>query len=140
MVTTERRPDKILDFCDLNLTESHDAELGYLGHLAFRYTQTGLGEIPPVEPDGVLQVFVNCGRWMARCPTCNTSVIACIHLGIFMCPGCGNSANDDKWLHLAWPGGFEDIEALLLAVPGFRANAPGRWWYPGKVVNYDLAN
>ena len=134
MSTQPTLPDVIIDFCDVGPMEHHDSNLTFTQFLSVKYNQRGLGTIPDLlnavtgdDFGGQIDAFVSAGRWMAQCVTCRAAVIACRHQPYFMCPGCGNRPAQ-KWVKVVFPDDIESIDAELLAIPGFRTNAPGRNW------------
>lgn len=86
----------------------------------------------------VLRVEVNGGRWVVRCPFCNSAQHASHTDPRFMCVpaphGCSNESVGGKWLKVQWPKNPELIEAALSPRP-----MPNRNWKPGESIDYLLA-
>lgn len=56
---------------------------------------------------------VNHGRWIVRCPWCETAQNASTEDHRMFCPRCSNGAGGGQWVAVIWPERWQDIEILL---------------------------
>ena len=61
--------------------------------------------------------FVNDGRWLVQCPSCNGAQWASDADHRFKCDECLNSWCGGVWVRVVWPAQRRQIEALLEARP-----------------------
>lgn len=105
----------------------------FLAHLA-----RSLGNpVPPAEDkvSGVVQAYINHGRWVADCPDCAGGIVVSMHTPLYYCPCCGNQSNEGLWYQVIYPPEMAAIEMELLKRPardGFRA--VNRNWDVGESI------
>lgn len=78
------------------------------------------------------EAYVNHGRWVARCPYCNSAQVITEEDKRFFCPTCGNQANGGVWIRVVWPSAntVQEVEAVLDA----RQMALTQNWTPDEKV------
>jgi hypothetical protein len=89
--------------------------------------------VPPkamVSDAGLLQAFVNDGRWIVQCPDCNGAQPAFDGELLYMCHGCWNISTQHKWRRVTFPPDRVDIEGAL----EIRPLSQNRWWKPPETL------
>lgn len=81
--------------------------------------------------NAAVQVYVNHGRWLVRCPACGSCQVAAETDRKFFCANCLNHHVGGQWLPALWPplAARHAIETLL----GRRA-IPNQNMLPGETV------
>ena len=112
----------------------------YLTMVRRMYMGMGFGQLSdPTEDNtsGTVAARINHGIWLVNCQGCNDALIINLDELVFMCPICGNAANDGKWFKVTIPSNRKAIEAELLKRPWNGRNpasAVNRNWEPGETV------
>ena len=91
------------------------------------------GRLPQgVAGNVTVPVEVNHGRWLTRCPWCNSANLASRADRRFLCCECGNVGVGGQWVRVVWPDPptVQQIERVLLARP----DPHTRNWLPGETV------
>jgi len=106
------------------------------------YVGMGFGPLPEPtarQTSGEVSARINHGRWIVDCVGCNSAMIIDLAELIYMCPECGNSHNDGKWIKVLLPADRKAIENELLKRPWNGRNPAdagggSRNWEPGETV------
>lgn len=64
-----------------------------------------------------IPAFIDFGRWIARCPSCNGAEYVSKDEAIFYCFSCGNYENNGDAYPVQFPADVEEIEQELLKRP-----------------------
>ena len=120
--------DRIVDYDDLRQGQPYGYAIhptaNYLDAFADMYRSRNNRAEPPTGERHPAAAFVNCGRWLYKCPcSCGAAHLAYGAEGL--CCDCGARAT------LRWPRNKAAIEAELLKQPGYRHRAIVRNWEPG---------
>lgn len=81
---------------------------------------------------GVIDAYINHGRWVADCPTpgCGAAYIVTPNDTSLLCGNCGTG-----WWFIRFPRDRSELEQLLLKrIPGV-GRAPTRNWLPNQTVD-----
>ena len=100
-------------------------EANYVGYLTKLWGLFNSDPLP-VKPQHLsnLFAFVNGGRWLVVCETCQNSITPAEPGEDYCCCLCG------QWYSVVWPADRETIESDLLTRRGHRVWAPERNWEP----------
>jgi hypothetical protein len=86
----------------------------------------------PAAPIGdavQVHVFINDGRWLVQCPTCNSAQLAARSDPRFFCVECQNNGSM-TWAAVVWPDDPAAIETQI----GARSKAANQQWLPSETV------
>jgi ribosomal protein L37AE/L43A len=88
------------------------------------------GSVDVSDADEVY-VSVNHGRWIARCPFCDSAMIAFSEPRLFLCAECANQTVGGKAVPVVWPSDSmrKQIETALQNRPVANQN-----WTPGEKI------
>ena len=118
--------------------EDYTLEGPYLNLIGECFRRRYLGGLPPLnQQHGIVQAFVNAGRWVAMCPNapkCHGTVRVAEFMAVFICPACGSPENKGRWYVVEFPPDRAEIETILLARPTdpMTRSAKYRNWQPGE--------
>jgi len=106
----------------------------YFGYLQDHHVKLVGRQLPlwaePFDQYPDVAVWISCGRWVWKCPSCNTGIWACSHRLLTICVKCGAGG----WKRQKFPRSKRRIEDLLLKRAGWRENAPDRTWEIGETL------
>ena len=101
----------------------------YLGWLYNLHQSTPL-PTPSYPVTQTYYAFVNAGRWIVQCLACRSAVEVDRQDALAICVICPS-----PWHQVIWPSNWQDIETILLTMPGHRLIAPLRQWRIGWTMS-----
>lgn len=118
------------------LTEACGKGPAYLRAWCAKANVSAIPDYPTVPSGRTVNVFVNHGRWMWKCPDCQEAQVASNDDRRAFCCGCFNGGAG--YHTVCWPGDLERIQIEVLL--GQRPVVNRNWWPHESVDQLQIEN